>query len=126
MQPGIDGVSTARQIRALDPDIEIVIVTADTNILPQNIVQLIPPYHKLLFIQKPYYRKDGSLLTIESNSSILELGNKKYVLTFDRDITFRKKALEEKEKLLLQLRRSEKMEAIGILAGGVAHDLNNI
>ncbi len=48
------------------------------------------------------------------------------VVGIAQDITARKRAEEEKEKLENQLRHAQKMEAVGQLAGGVAHDFNNV
>ena len=48
------------------------------------------------------------------------------VLGIAHDLTERKRAEEEKAKLEAQLQQAQKMEFIGSLAGGIAHDLNNI
>ncbi|BBO72385.1 hypothetical protein DSCA_63150 [Desulfosarcina alkanivorans] len=47
-------------------------------------------------------------------------------LGMSRNITDQVTAAAEKKRLLEQLQRAQKMEAIGMLAGGVAHDLNNV
>lgn len=51
--PGPDGIWAVEQIRGLDANIEIVMVTGHTNIHPRVISCRVPPAHKLLFIQKP-------------------------------------------------------------------------
>ena len=48
------------------------------------------------------------------------------VLGMVRNITEQVTVAASKQRLLEQLQRAQKMEAIGMLAGGVAHDLNNI
>lgn len=53
-------------------------------------------------------------------------GAAKYLLGISEDITELKRAEAEKAALQDQLRQSQKMEAVGRLAGGVAHDFNNI
>ncbi len=74
-----------------------------------------------------YIRKDGSTFWGEFKPSFLRGENGELIGSQGilRDITNRKKASEEKKELEQKLRQSEKLQAIGQLAGGVAHDFNN-
>lgn len=55
MPPGIDGVEAAKMIRALDRDIEIVIMTAYTDYNLEEIVEKIGNPDRLLYFHKPFH-----------------------------------------------------------------------
>ena len=58
MPPGPDGVATAEQIRKLDPNIQIVIITGHSDFDVCEISERIPPEDKLLFLQKPVHSQE--------------------------------------------------------------------
>lgn len=55
MPPGIDGLEAAKQIRAIDPDVNIVIVTASVGPEIDNLDTEIPPADKIFFFRKPFH-----------------------------------------------------------------------
>lgn len=72
--------------------------------------------------------KDGEIITCEWNNSPLHDndGNIIGAISLGLDITERKRVEEEKIKLEAQLQRAQRLESIGTLASGFAHNFNNL
>jgi len=77
-------------------------------------------------LQAVHQRKDGTVFPVEISTGVIRYGGSNVILAIVQDITQRKQADEEKAKLQGLLQQTQKLEAIGTLAGGVAHDMNNI
>ena len=65
-----------------------------------------------------HLKKTGEKFQVEVNAAFIELDNQKYILSTVRDIT-------ERLEIEDQLRQKYKMEAVGVMAGGMAHNFNN-
>src|SRR5690606_13265204 len=70
--------------------------------------------------------RDGSLHWDEVHLRRASIAGTERILAFTRDITERKAAEQQRAVLEQQLRQAQRMEAIGHLTGGIAHDCNNL
>ncbi|MES9852652.1 MAG: PAS domain S-box protein [Candidatus Thiodiazotropha sp. L084R] len=76
-------------------------------------------------IEAKGYRKDSSIVNLETRTVPMQYQGQPHVLSISRDITEQKRASRELARQREALRQSEKLSAMGELLAGVAHELNN-
>ncbi len=78
-------------------------------------------------VEYRFRHADGSWVHVESvGSNFLQVPAIGGVVVNSRDITERKRAEEDRRQLEVRVRHAQKLESLGVLAGGLAHDFNNL
>jgi two-component system, cell cycle sensor histidine kinase and response regulator CckA len=79
-----------------------------------------------LTVESIHQRKDGTDYPVSLSLVYFRFGDEEYCHGYGVDLTEHRHILREQERLQAQLQQAQKMESIGRIAGGMAHDFNNI
>lgn len=98
---------------------------------PESAAAAEPQFTELLekgntVFETAHIKKDGARMPVEVHARVIEVYEEYAILSAARDITERKLAEEKLRESSERMRRMEKLDSIGQLSGGIAHDLNNL
>jgi len=107
---------------------QLSISDVDANLSPANWKKLMTQLRakSAMTFESRHRHKLTGLLPVDVTANYFRADDQDYILLFSLDITRRKKADEEFRRMEQQVQHAKKMEALGRLAGGMAHEFNNM
>lgn len=129
--PGADGIEVLKEAKAVCPDVEVVIITGYASV--ENAVDAVR-FGAYDYLTKPFENPNDILVIVRRAQEHLSLRRHNHLLMLrlkKRNEELRRYAeslesalesVEEKQRALLH---SERMATLGVLAAGVAHEINN-
>lgn len=106
--------------------VELIISPSMRDVVRQHIGHMAKTGHPIPAGELELMRKDGSLVPVYSSHVAILLDDRTQLFCLDVDLRDRKRAEAERLEMERQLMHVQKLESLGVLAGGVAHDFNNL